>query len=238
MRRTRPHACQCLTHRTRLVAILKSVSHPRSLATLRLTCKQQSLPSLNQGFEQQHPRASLDTYSLHDSRRSSVDSRMNVGMGTLHITPSSPYESQNASRVSLVSNLQQQRGISTDQRSSGGIPLSPVSQRNGQRPTISAPRRAPVITPNPRAVSGMPDPMAAAPTKGFPWAFPDSAPSEERRGSSSGESSMERSEMSRQNSYAASVNSSIYTADSNMPSGQKRFDDGMFIHALLESEFN
>ncbi|ORY17268.1 hypothetical protein BCR34DRAFT_51250 [Clohesyomyces aquaticus] len=31
-----------------------------------------------------------------------------------------------------------------------------------------------IITPNPRSVSSMPDPMAAAPTKGIPIAFPDS----------------------------------------------------------------
>jgi hypothetical protein len=153
---------------------------------------------------------------------------MNVGMGHLAISPSSPYESQNASRVSLVSNLQQQRGIAPDQRSSNGVvPISPVSQRNSSHRPNTAPRRAPVITPNPRAVSGMPDPTAAAPTKGFPWAFPDQAPSEERRGSSSGESSVEQSEISRQNSYAASINSSIYTADSSMPPGQKRFEDDL-----------
>lgn len=167
---------------------------------------------------------------------------MNVGMGHLQISPSSPYESQNASRVSLVSNLQQQRGIATDQRhSNGGTPISPISQRNGHQPSIAGPRRAPVITPNPRAVSGMPDPTAAAPTKGFPWAFPDSAPSEERRASSSGGSSMDRSEISRQNSYAASVNSSIYTVDSNMPAGQKRFDDGQYcaqtVHLCNQMQF-
>jgi hypothetical protein len=152
---------------------------------------------------------------------------MNVGMNHLQISPSSPYESQNASRASLVSNLQQQRGITTDQRLSGPVPISPVSQRSSVQRPNAAPRRAPVITPNPRAVSGMPDPTAAAPTKGFPWAFPDQAPSEERRGSSSGDSSVERSEISRQNSYAASINSSIYTVDSTLPPGQKRFDDEM-----------
>ncbi|KAF2426520.1 hypothetical protein EJ08DRAFT_663269 [Tothia fuscella] len=189
-----------------------------------------ALPSLNHGFDHQqhHQRASLDTYSLLDSRRSSVDSRMNAGMNHLAISPSSPYESQNASRVSLVSNLQQQRGIAPDQRvsiaSNGTGPISPISQRNSAHRPNTAPRRAPVITPNPRAVSGMPDPTAAAPTKGFPWAFPDQDSIEERRGSSSG-SSVDRSEISRQNSYAASMNSSIYTAESSMPPGQKRFDD-------------
>lgn len=193
----------------------------------RVNRDKQSLPSLNPGvssYEQQQ-RGSLDAHSLLDSRRSSVDSRMNMGMGHLAISPSSPYDSQNASRVSLVSNLQQQRGI-TDQRTNG-VPVSPVGSRTGLRPNTQ-PRRAPVIPANPRAVSGMPDPRAAEPTKGFPWAFPDSVPSDDRRGSRSSESSGDNDGISRQNSYAASVNSSVYTAES-MPIGQKRFDDGKKI---------
>jgi hypothetical protein len=160
---------------------------------------------------------------------------MNMGMGHLAISPSSPYDSQNVSRVSLVSNLQQQRGITTDQRQSGSVPLSPLGQRNGNvvpnhngnlndslRPQV-APRRAPVINPNPRSVSGMPDPTAAAPTKGYPWAFPDQdEPDDQRRSSSS---SVER-RPSRQNSFAASAHSSIFTTDSALPPGQKRFSDG------------
>ncbi|QDS68076.1 hypothetical protein FKW77_009923 [Venturia effusa] len=187
-----------------------------------------SLPTINSGvagYDQQQ-RGSLDAHSLLDSRRSSVDSRMNMGMGHLAISPSSPYDSQNASRVSLVSNLQQQRGI-TDQRTNG-VPASPVGSRTGLRPNTQ-PRRAPVIPANPRAVSGMPDPRAAEPTKGFPWAFPDSVPSEDRRGSRSSESSGDNDAISRQNSYAASVNSSVYTTES-MPLGQKRFDDDLTHH--------
>jgi hypothetical protein len=160
---------------------------------------------------------------------------MNVGMTHLAISPSSPYDSQNVSRVSLVSNLQQQRGINTDQRQSASGPLSPLGQRNGSvngsitgsingglRPQVQ-PRRAPVINPNPRSVSGMPDPTAAAPTKGYPWAFPDQEDPDEPRRSSS--SSVER-RPSRQNSFAASAHSSIYTTDSMLPPGQKRFSDG------------
>jgi hypothetical protein len=67
--------------------------------------------------------------------------------------------------------------------------------------------------------------MAAAPTKGYAWAFPAELEPDDRRGSSSGDSSVERSIPSRQNSFAASVNSSIFTTDSNLPSGQKRFDE-------------
>lgn len=191
----------------------------------------QALPSFNHTFD--HNRQSLDASSSYlESRRSSVDSRMNAGMNHLAISPSSPYESQNTSRVSLVSSLQQQRGITGEQRQSiSGPPLSPLGPRSSIR-SNQAPRRAPVINPNPRSVSGMPDPMAAAPTKGFPWAFPDADElDDERRGSSSGDSSVERSTRSipsRQNSFATSINSSIYAVD-QLPPGQKRFEDGMFV---------
>ncbi|KAK7725123.1 hypothetical protein SLS57_004036 [Botryosphaeria dothidea] len=182
----------------------------------------QALPPFNHTFDN---RQSLDASSSYlESRRSSVDSRMNAGMNHLAISPSSPYESQNTSRVSLVSSLQQQRGITQENRQNGGPPLSPLGPRDSVRAN-QAPRRAPVINPNPRSVSGMPDPMAAAPTKGFPWAFPDAEP-DERRGSSSGDSSIERSTRSipsRQNSFATSINSSIYAEA--LPPGQKRFED-------------
>jgi hypothetical protein len=149
---------------------------------------------------------------------------MNLGMTHLQISPSSPYESQNVSRASLVSNLQQQRGITADARPNGASPLSPLGPRNGPR---APPRRAPIINPNPRSVSGMPDPMAAAPTKGYAWAFPDQPEHDDRRHSSSDASSVGPSMPSRQNSFA--TNSSIYTADSGLPAGQKRFDDGKSI---------
>ncbi|KAE9962899.1 hypothetical protein BLS_009911 [Venturia inaequalis] len=187
-----------------------------------------SLPTITHGvvsYDQQQ-RGSLDAHSILDSRRGSVDSRMNMGMGHLAISPSSPYDSQNVSRVSLASNLQQQRGI-IDQRTNG-IPVSPVGSRASLR-SNTQPRRAPVIPANPRAVSGMPDPRAAEPTKGFPWAFPDSMPSDDRRGSRSSESSGEHDGISRQNSYAASINSSIFTTES-MPVGQKRFEDDLQHH--------
>ncbi|KAJ4287969.1 hypothetical protein N0V90_011984 [Kalmusia sp. IMI 367209] len=185
------------------------------------------LPSLNQGFDNRLSfEASSQLGSQFDSRRSSVDSRMNAGMTHLAISPGSPYESQNASRVSLVSNLQQQRGITAvDQRPNGASPLSPLGPRAGPRMSQGGPpRRAPVINPNPRSVSGMPDPMAAAPTKGYAWAFP-AEPEIDRRGSSSGDSSVGHSMPSRQNSFAASINSSIFTTDSGLPTGQKRLDD-------------
>lgn len=72
----------------------------------------------------------------------------------------------------------------------------------------------------------MPDPTAAAPTKGFAWAFPDQEelPESPQRRSSSGSSGEQRP--SRQNSFAASVNSSVFTTDSGLPVGQKRFSEG------------
>ncbi|KAF2096642.1 hypothetical protein NA57DRAFT_58543 [Rhizodiscina lignyota] len=190
-----------------------------------------AIPSVHQGFPGDHPRQSLDTPSMLESRRSSVDSRMNAGMGHLAISPSSPYDSNNASRASLVSNLQQQRGI-TDARANGSIPVSPLSSRFSRAGSGAAPRRAPVINPNPRSVSGMPDPTAAAPTKGFPWAFPDQpGGQDERRRSSSGDSSVEPSLPSRQNSFAASINSSVFTTESSqLPPGQKRFEEGDVQH--------
>jgi len=188
---------------------------------------------MNPGFSDH--RLSVDASSQFESRRSSVDSRMNAGMTQLNIaSPSSPYESQNPSRVSLVSNLQHQRGIPGEQRLNGTSPLSPLG-RNAAPRIIHPPKRAPVINPNPRSVSGMPDPMAAAPTKGFAWAFPGDDYPMERRQSSSGESSVDRSNVpSRQNSYATSITSSIMTADSKMPYGQQRLDDGMH-HAFISS---
>lgn len=158
---------------------------------------------------------------------------MNAGMNHLAISPSSPYDSQNTSRVSLVSNLQHQRGITNpDARPNGASPLSPMG-RDGPRAN-HPPRRAPVINPNPRSVSGMPDPMAAAPTKGYAWAFPAELEPDDRRASSSGESSVERSTVpSRQNSFATSINSSIFTPDSKLPSGQQRLDDGTHYYSSL-----
>lgn len=155
---------------------------------------------------------------------------MNLGMTHLQISPQSPYESQNVSRVSLASGLQQARVPN------GVTPLSPTGSRLAARNHV-APRRAPVIA-SPRAVSGMPDPTAAAPTKGYAWAFPDQEPGDDRQGSSSDDSADGRGHISRQNSYAQSITSSILTTDSALPPGQKRFDDGgKFPHICNECQF-
>lgn len=81
--------------------------------------------------------------------------------------------------------------------------------------------------------------MAAAPTKGYAWAFPAEFEPDDRRHSSSGESSAGNSHIpSRQNSFAASINSSIYTTDSQLPSGQKRLDNGTHTQHTAETLTN
>ena len=172
-----------------------------------------ALPSINQGFHDAGNRDSTQSHQSLDSRRSSVDSRMHQGLSNLYINgPTSPYESANTSQVSLAASL----------RRPNGAPISPLSGRPSVR-NQTAGRIAPPILPGARA-PGQPDPTAARPTQGFAWAFPDEAILEERHGSDSGESSVG---LSRANSYAASsIRSSIFSTDSQMPAGQKRFDDG------------
>jgi hypothetical protein len=101
--------------------------------------------------------------------------------------------------------------------------MSPLGGRSSVR--NHAPRIAPPILPVGRT-PGAPDPTAAGPTKGFAWAFPDTGTvPEERRGSESGDSSIGHG-ISRTNSLAASsVRSSLFSADSAMPPGQRRFDE-------------
>lgn len=153
---------------------------------------------------------------------------MNANMGHLAINnPASPYESTNASQQSLVSNLQQQRGIHTPimPRTNGVPGLSPMNIRPSDiRPRTSGgnpapPKRAPVIShPDQLRERGMPDPMASTPTKGFAWAFPDSMDKDDMETSTSPESS-------RHGSVAAS---SINTIDSGYPSRSRGFSDGEY----------
>lgn len=166
-------------------------------------------------------RDSRDLAPHLDSRRSSVDSRMHQGFNNLYINssnmgPGSPYESANTSQVSLAASL----------RRPNGQPMSPLSARSSVRGQ-PAPRIAPPIMPVGRRPDA-PDPTAEKPTQGYAWAFPDSAIPEERRGSDSGESSVDHN-VSRQNSYAASsIRSSIFSNDSQLPQGQRRFEgDGI-----------
>lgn len=215
-----------------------------------------ALPSINQGFHDNAQRDSYnrehfnrDSYNSRDSynrdslgrelnrdsygrdsrdlaphiesRRSSVDSRMHQNFNSLYINgntmgPNSPYESANTSQVSLAASL----------RRPSGQPMSPLSARSSVR-GHPAPRIAPPIMPVGRGPD-VPDPTAAKPTQGYAWAFPDSVIPEERRGSDSGESSVDHN-ISRQNSFAASsIRSSIFSTDSQIPQGQRRFqEDGI-----------
>lgn len=173
-------------------------------------------------------RDSRDLAPHLDSRRSSVDSRMHQNFNNLNIYnsgmgPGSPYESANTSQVSLAASL----------RRPNGQPMSPLSARSSVR-GHPAPRVAPPIMPVGRGPN-VPDPTAEKPTQGFAWAFPDSAIPEERRGSDSGESSVDHS-ISRQNSFAASsIRSSIFSNDSQLPQGQRRFqEDGIRLSSFFE----
>ena len=189
-------------------------SIPTTPLSARLPYSAQSgnsaLPSINQGF---HEAGNRDSHASVDSRRSSVDSRMHQGFNSLYINnPQSPYESTNTSQVSLAASLRRPNGVA---------PLSPLSGRSNIR-SHPPPRVAPPIMPIGRT-PGQPDPTAARPTQGYAWAFPDTV-QEERRGSDS-DSSV--GHVSRTNSFAASsVRSSIFSNDSQMPVGQRKFDDG------------
>ena len=194
-------------------------SIPSTPQSVRLLNSAQSgnsqLPSINQGFQHDPQRDSRDYTQTLDSRRSSVDSRMHQGFNNLYINnPTSPYDSANTSQVSLAASLRRPNN--------GHAPMSPLSGRSSLR-GHPAPRVAPPIMPG--RLPGGPDPTAAKPTQGFAWAFPDEAIPEERRESDSGESSVSHG-VSRNNSFAASsIRSSIFSTDSQLPPGQRRFDD-------------
>lgn len=140
---------------------------------------------------------------------------MHQGLTNLYINnPASPYESANGSQVSLAASLR---------RPNAQVPMSPLSGRTSVRPH----RQAPPIMPVGRMAGG-PDPTAAKPTQGYAWAFPDHPIPEERRTSDSGDSSLD---LSRTNSYAASsIRSSVFSTDSQLPLGQRRFDDDHSTH--------
>lgn len=211
-------------------------SIPSTPTSVRLSHANQTLPSINQGFESSgRNRNSVDYHQPLDSRRSSVDSRMHSGFNNLAINnninnhvsnnTTSPYESRNTSQVSLAASLR---------RPNGQAQMSPLSARSSLRQSQSGPRVAPPIVGSVRA-PGAPDPTASKPTQGFPWAFPDSTIPEEHqpRRESSSDSSVAQS-MSRQNSFAASsIRSSIFSTDSHLPPGQRRFEEGMGFQKII-----
>lgn len=198
-------------------------SIPNTPTSNRLSQHQQHpstvLPSINQTFDVGN-RGSVDYHQAFDSRRSSVDSRvLHNGISNLGLNnPTSPYESQNGSQVSLAASLRRQVNG----------PMSPMSGRGSIRGN-TGPRVAPPIVGASR-VPGAPDPMASKPTPGHAWAFPDDPIAEESRRESSSDDS-QRHSISRTNSYAASsIRSSIFSQGDGLPYGQRRFDDDAPTH--------
>ncbi|CAL3966275.1 hypothetical protein PZA11_002982 [Diplocarpon coronariae] len=173
-----------------------------------------------------------------DSRRESVDSRLGANFGDMRLA-SSPYASANPSTTSLQSTLAQQRnpGSAHPDRNSGPLRLSSGYQPGYQRlPEPAHTRNAPQITgPALGAIARAPEP-----TRGQAWAFPEeevqrmpsaARPSDEL-GSRPAASCYDDS---RRNSYADSVASSQYTAESRLPVGQRRLDDAALSDYHQES---
>lgn len=151
-----------------------------------------------------------------DSRRESVDSRMNQNFGDLRLG-GSPYASANQSTTSIHASLAQQRNTRT-----GLDHLSVHRISNGYQPSME---RTPESHPKARTAPAITGPAtstiarAAEPTKGQAWAFPDEI---QRVPPGIGSGTFLDS---RRSSVAESIASSQFTADSRLPAGQRRLDE-------------
>ncbi|KAI1075807.1 putative HLH transcription factor [Whalleya microplaca] len=152
-----------------------------------------------------------------DSRRESVDSRINQNFNDLKLS-NSPYASQNQSTTSIQASLAHQRNPRTGQ---DHLSIHRIS--NGYQPSVErtpeghpkAVRTAPAITgPATSTIA-----RAAEPTKGQAWAFPE----EEMRLPPGGHTFFD----SRRSSVTDSIASSQFTTESRLPPGQRRLDEGM-----------
>lgn len=178
------------------------------------------LAKLNPAYNAPGQRASAT--SIADSRRESVDGRINSGFEGMRLQGNSPYASQNQSTTSIQSSLQQQRnpGLSVSSGDRLSAPRFPNTyQPNSQRYAV---RTAPTITgPAASAVAN-----AAEPTKGQPWAFPDDTDRRVSMNPSEIDSHATSYLESRRSSIADSMASSQYTTESRLPHGQRRLEEG------------